>query len=199
MTFQQIVRDSPGYLLKGTLITVPLALTMYILYSVFRAVDQLLPVGVPGLGLVLTLILVGLVGFSSSNVIGHGILESTERFLTRVPLVKLVYTSIKDLINAFVGDKKRFDMPVLLRPSADAQLRLLGFVTRDNLAGLNMPHYVSVYVPQSYNFAGNLVLVPKEFIEPLNISSSEVMTFIVSGGISGLGVGPPLLPANYEG
>ena len=196
MDIRQIVRDCPGYLLRGALITVPLVLTAYILYEVLRTVDQLLPVGVPGLGLVLTLALVGLVGFSSSNVIGRGILESTEHFLKRVPFVKLVYTSIKDLIDAFVGDKKSFDKPVLLRVSADTRARLLGFVTRDGLYGLGMPDYVSVYIPQSYNFAGNLVLVPREWIEPVEASSSEVMTFIVSGGVSGFGVGPRMLPAS---
>jgi uncharacterized membrane protein len=195
MDIRQVLRDLPGYLLRGALITVPLVLTSYIFYWIFTTIDQFLPIGIPGLGVVITLLLVGLVGFFSSNMIGNGILESTERFLKRVPLVKLVYTSIKDLINAFVGDKKSFDKPVLVRLSAESPLKVLGFVTRDGLSGLGMADHAAVYLPQSYNFAGNLLLVPKNLIEPVDASSGEVMTFIVSGGVSGFGVGHPMLPA----
>jgi uncharacterized membrane protein len=138
---------------------------------------------------------VALVGFFSSNVIGSGILESIERQLQRVPFIKLVYSSIKDLINAFVGERKSFDKPVLVRLSADDSVHALGFVTRETLTGLGLPEHVAVYLPQSYNFAGNLVIVPRDAIRPLSVSSGEVMTFIVSGGVSGLGVGRPLLPA----
>lgn len=177
------------------LTTVPLALTGYILYWLFRSVDQLLPIGVPGLGLLITLALVAFIGLLSSNMLGRGVIEAAERALKRVPFVKLVYTSIKDLMHAFVGDRRSFDRPVLFRLSADGQIKLLGFVTREGIPGLNLPHYVSVYVPQSYNFAGNLMLVPRPLVEPLDVPSSEVMTFIVSGGVSGFGIGPKLLPA----
>lgn len=195
MDFRQILRDSPGYLLRGALITGPLVATLYILYFAISTVDQLLPVGIPGLGLVLTLLLVGLVGFFSTNVIGSGIVESMERVVRRVPFVKLVYSSIKDLINAFVGDKKSFDRPVLVRLSNDTRLKALGFVTRDGIVRLGLSDHVAVYFPQSYNFAGNLLLVPKDLIEPIDATSGEVMTFVVSGGVSGFGVGYPLLPS----
>jgi uncharacterized membrane protein len=195
MNIRQIARVCSGYLLRGALISGPLALTAYFLYWIFRTVDQLLPIGIPGLGLVLTLLLVGSVGFFSSNVIGAGILEWLERLLRRVPFVKLVYSSIKDLVNAFVGDKKSFDKPVLVRLSAQSPLRALGFVTRQTLSGLGLSQHSAVYFPQSYNFAGNLLLVPVELIEPLHVSSGEVMTFIVSGGVSGFGIGASMLPA----
>ncbi len=192
---RRLLRECPGYLLRGALVTGPLVLTAYLLYFAFRTLDQLLPLGIPGLGLVISLLLVGLVGFFSSNMIGAGILQATEQFLQRVPLIKLVYSSIKDLINAFVGEKKSFDKPVLVRLSADSQVRALGFATRDGLPGLGLGDYVSVYFPQSYNFAGNLLLVPREWIEPANVSSRELMTFVVSGGVSGLGVEPQLAGA----
>jgi uncharacterized membrane protein len=198
MNFRQILRDFPGYLLRGALISAPLVATLYVLYFIFRTVDELLPIGIPGLGLLITTVLVALVGFLSSNVIGSGILESTERFLQRVPFVKLVYSSIKDLINAFVGDRKSFDKPVLVRLSADDSVRALGFVTREALSGLGLPEHVAVYFPQSYNFAGNLLIVPRDAVRPLSVSSGELMTFIVSGGVSGLGVGGPMLPAGSK-
>lgn len=196
MKIRQILRECPGYVLRGALVSGPLALTLYILYWLFRTVDGLVPVGIPGLGFVLTVLLVGLVGFFSSNVIGSGVVESAERFLGRVPFVKLVYSSIKDLINAFVGEKKSFDKPVLVQLSPEVGVRALGFVTRDGLLGLGLAHHVAVYFPQSYNFAGNLLIVPRELVEPLSASSGEVMTFIVSGGVSGFGVGRPMLPAS---
>ena len=193
MNIRQFVRNSPGYLLRGTLTTVPLALTLYILYWLFHAVDQLLPIGIPGLGLLVTLVLVLLVGYFSSNMLGRSVLEATERGFKRVPFVNLVYSSIRDLVNAFVGDKRSFDKPVLFRFSPDAEVKALGFVTRDGIAGLHLPSHVAVYVPQSYNFAGNLLLLPRELVQPLDVPSGEVMTFIVSGGVSGFGVGRPLL------
>src|SRR5690606_17310753 len=101
--------------------------------------------------------------------------------------VKLLYSSIKDLVGAFVGNKKTFEQPVAVMLSETSPVRALGFVTRDRAAVLGYPDHVAVYLPQSYNFAGNLVLVPKKCVEPLTVGSSELMTFVVSGGISGFG------------
>lgn len=188
------LRKLPSYFLRGALVTTPLALTLYIIGLLLKTIDQILPVGIPGVGLVLTMMLITLVGFLTSNVVGRGVLEATDTFLKRLPLVKLVYTSIKDLIGAFVGERRSFDRAVAVRIAPDSPVRVLGFVTRPGLAALGMPHHVAVYLPQSYNFAGNLLLVPSELVEPLDVSSSELMTFIVSGGVSGLGVGQSLLP-----
>src|SRR5687768_6566281 len=113
MDLRQIMRDTPSYLLRGALVSAPVVLTLYVLYWIFQTVDQLLPIGIPGLGAALTVLLVGFVGFFSTNILGRSVLDSTERFLKRLPFVKLVYTSIKDLIDAFVGDKKNFNRPAL--------------------------------------------------------------------------------------
>jgi uncharacterized membrane protein len=182
------------YFLHGCLVTAPLGLTVYIVWTVLRAIDRLVPLPIPGLGLVTTVALITVIGVFTSNVVGRTVLDLTEGILRRLPLVKLVYTSIKDLVSAFVGDKKRFDVPVAvaLFPGIDA--KQLGFVTRDGLARLGMPGHTAVYFPQSYNFAGSLVLVPHDKIERLDVSASEVMTFIVSGGVSGFGQGESILP-----
>ncbi len=189
-----LLRDLTRYFFRGAFLTAPIALTLYILYWLFQAFDQLLPIGIPGLGLVVTLGFVTLLGFLSSNVIGRTAFDWTERLLRRVPFVKLLYSSIKDLVGAFVGDKKSFDQPVTVRISNDSPLRLIGFITRAQTGALGLHGHVAVYFPQSYNFAGNLVLVPRGLIEPVDASSAEVMTFIVSGGVSGLGVGESVLP-----
>lgn len=188
------LRKLVGYFLRGALVTAPLGLTLYLVLTVLTTLDRVLPVGIPGLGLLITLLLITAIGAFTSNVVGRSVLESTERFMSRVPLVKLVYSSIKDLIGAFVGDRKSFDKPVAVRPQRDSELRLLGFVTRQGLGVLGFPSHVAVYLPQSYNFAGQLVIVPSELVEPIDVASGELMTFIVSGGVSGLGVGQSLLP-----
>lgn len=190
----RIWRRIPRYFLRGALVTAPLAITFYIVYWLLSLFDQLLPVGIPGLGILLTLGIITLAGFLTSNVVGRSMFDSTEAMLKRVPLLKLLYTSIKDLIGAFVGDRKSFDRPVALQLSPGSPLKVLGFVTREGLHQLGYVDHVAVYLPQSYNFAGNLVIAPRELVEPLDVSSGELMTFIVSGGVSGLGVGQSLLP-----
>lgn len=188
------LRKLIGYFLRGALVTAPLGLTLYLVLTVLTTLDRVLPVGIPGLGLLITLLLITAIGAFTSNVVGRSVLESTERFMSKVPLVKLVYSSIKDLIGAFVGDRKSFDRPVAVRPQRDSELRMLGFVTRQGLGVLGLPTHVAVYLPQSYNFAGQLIIVPADQVEQLDVQSGELMTFIVSGGVSGLGIGQSLLP-----
>lgn len=183
-----------SYFLRGCLAVVPVAATAYILYWVVSAVDALLGIPIPGMGLILVFTLISLVGFALSNVIGRRIFQVTDRMLARVPLVKLLYTSIRDLIGAFMGQKRKFGRPVAVRPFPASEVRMLGFLTRDTLAALQLPGHVAVYFPQSYNFAGQLVAVPQELVEPLGVPSSELITFLVSGGASGFGVGAPTIP-----
>jgi len=190
MTLKRLV----GYFVRGCLVLAPLGLTVYILFTILKTIDQWLPIGIPGAGLLLTLIFVTLVGALTSNVVGRSMVDATDRALKRLPLVKLIYTSIKDLINAFMGDKKSFNRPVAVTLNPASGLKALGFITRDGLHALDLPLHVAVYFPQSYNFAGYLAVVPREQIEPLEVNSAELMTFIISGGISGLGVGQSVLP-----
>jgi uncharacterized membrane protein len=102
-----------------------------------------------------------------------------------LPIVKLLYSAIKDILEAFAGDKKSFDKPVLAAVGPGSNAKIIGFVTRESLENLGLEDYVAVYMPQSYNFAGNVLLFPKEAVQPLEIESSQAMAFIVSGGLSG--------------
>jgi uncharacterized membrane protein len=181
------------YFVRGCLVSVPLVITGWIVWKTLSFVDQILPIGIPGMGILVTLSLVTLVGLFTSNVVGKRVFQLTDRALSGMPLVKLLYTSIKDLIRAFVGDHKSFDQPAAVALTPDG-VRILGFVTRDGLHALGMPDFVAVYFPQSYNFAGQLAVVPRSQVELLDAASSEVMTFIVSGGISGFGRGQSLVP-----
>ncbi|MCC6216794.1 MAG: DUF502 domain-containing protein [Polyangiaceae bacterium] len=179
------------YLVRGALTLAPFGVTLWVLVFAFRTVDSLVPIGIPGLGFVVTVALVTLAGFLSSSVLGGTLLKLLEKQLVRVPLLKLVYHSIKDLIEAFVGDHKRFERPVAVPLFTGSDIQLLGFVTRDALDVAGLEGVVAVYLPQSYNFAGNVVLVPRGRVRPLDVASGDLMTFIVSGGVSGFGIAAP--------
>lgn len=171
------------YLAQGALIAVPIAITLYVVVALVRFVDGLLHLDVPGLGLALTLLLLTVLGFIASSVIGGRLVALAEGVLGRLPLVKILYNAIKDLTGAFVGDRKGFDRPVLVRlPDG---LGLFGFATRDALPFPGLDDHVAVYFPQSYNVAGNVVAAPRASVEPLDVKSSELMGFVVSGGITG--------------
>ncbi len=170
---------------EGLFLVVPMAVTVYVVFFVFNFIDGWLSIPVPGLGFVLTIGTIILVGRLASNVFFRGALGSMEKILTRAPFIKLVYTSLKDLIEAFMGEKKRFDQPVVVTLIPGGHAEAIGFVTRQSLDVFGLENRVAVYFPQSYNFAGNLLVVHRDHVRPLNVESSDVMTFIVSGGVSG--------------
>ena len=174
------------YFLKGLVIFVPIALTVFLLVWAFKSLDSLFPEKLPpGLGILLTIILITLIGFIASNFLGRRFFALVEKIFTGLPLVKLLYSAFKDMIEAFAGEKKSFDKPVLAAIAPGSAAKIVGFVTKETLENLGLSDYVAVYVPQSYNFAGNVLLFPKESVQPLEMESAQAMAFIVSGGVSG--------------
>jgi len=172
------------YVVRGALVAAPIGATVYIVFWIVRGVDRLAGVTLPGLGLLLTLGALGLVGFLVSNVLGAQLVRLVEGTLVRLPLVRMLYSALRDLVGAFVGDKRSFDRPVVVSLPGQPFL-LLGFLTREDLAHEALQGYRAVYLPQSYNFAGNLILVPESAVRPIDAPSAEMMTFIMSGGVSG--------------
>jgi uncharacterized membrane protein len=183
-----------NYFLRGLVLVAPLAITLYVCWVIFERIDGWLGLPVPGLGFLVTIVVITLVGFLGSNLITRGMIAIVDTALGRLPFVRLLYTSTKDLLNAFVGEKRRFDKPVLVRISAQSEARMVGFVTQESLGRLGLPGYAAVYFPQSYNFAGNLVVFPSSLLEPLDAASADVMAFIVSGGVTGVPVNRGLTP-----
>jgi len=177
------------YFLNGLLFLIPVALTIYVFFSVFMFADgilgRLLPKKIPGVGLLLTVALVTMFGFLTTNFVTKRFFHFIDAVFNPLPLVKLVYSTVKDVIGAFVGDKKSFDKPVLVTVAPGSDIKAAGFITRDSLEKFNLVDHVAVYFPQSYNFAGNVLLVPKTQVTVLNTDSAELMTFIVSAGITG--------------
>ena len=138
----------------------------------------------PGAGVVLIVVLVTLFGFLAGNFLTRRMLAGLEYLMQRVPLVRLLYTSSKDLLAAFVGEKRRFDKPVMVEVVPGSGARAFGFITQESLAGLGLDGHVAVYFPQSYNFAGSLVVYPATQVHRLDAESAAVMAFIVSGGVT---------------
>ncbi|HEV8659465.1 MAG TPA: DUF502 domain-containing protein [Thermoanaerobaculia bacterium] len=170
--------------LRGLIIVVPIAMTIYILYEIFIRLDRLLTLPTPGLGLLILLAATVLIGALASNFVGRNLLRLTEAVFTRAPIVRIIYAAIKDLLEAFVGDKKRFDKPVAVSLTAAADIRALGFVTQEDLAFLSLPGEVAVYLPFSYSIAGAMVIVPRARVERLEANSASIMALVVSGGVS---------------
>ncbi|WP_086541466.1 DUF502 domain-containing protein [Algoriphagus antarcticus] len=180
-TYRRII----SYFLRGLLFVIPLAVTLYIIYQTILFLDNLIPVPLPGIGILMVLALITFVGYLASLFFAQPIFDWFERGLVKIPLVNIIYTSIKDLMGAFVGDKKKFSSPVKVQLS-DTLIRL-GFITQDDMSVVGEADMVAVYFPHSYNVSGNVFLVPRDKVTPLvGVKSSDVMKFMVSGGVSPL-------------
>ena len=184
-----------GYFIRGLLFVAPLGFTILILYSAFDFVDGLVRINftwdqpnqkifIPGLGFLIVLFGTALIGFVFTRLLPQTIQNWLENGIKHLPIIKIFYSAFKDLISAFVGDKKKFTTGVLVTINKESNIKKLGFLTQEELSVFNLPDMVSVYCPHSYAFSGEMFIVPKEQVQILNISSAEVMKIIVSGGVS---------------
>lgn len=192
----KIGRALLNYLIKGLLIVVPIALSIFIVVWAVTTVDSWLNINnilgvdpktgesrnIPGLGLVLVLFIILSAGIFVTYFVTEPMYNWFQRWLNKLPLFNFIYTSIKDLTEAFVGDEKKFNHPVLVETEGD--MKRIGFLTQSDLSKLDMPGEAIVYFPFSYSFAGQIYVVKKEKIKPLNISAAEAMKLVVSGGVT---------------
>jgi uncharacterized membrane protein len=175
-----------GYFLNGLLIMAPISITIWIVVAVIDWLDSLFDLGIPGLGLSVIVVLLTLLGFIGSSFLVRPFLIMMESLLHKVPLVSIIYSSIKDLFDAFVGDNQKFNKPVMVKMAEGSENYKMGFVTQELLERLNLEDRVAVYFPHSYNFSGELFIVPSKNEIYLDLPSSDVMKFVVSGGVSNL-------------
>ena len=177
-----------GYFARGLVLLAPLAVTITVLWYVFTSVDgwlgQLVKLP-PGAGFVVTVGLITLVGFLGTSFLTRSAVAWMERAMAKLPFVRLVYGSTKDLLNAFVGEKRRFDKPVLLTLIPNGTL-VLGFVTQESMQQLGLIEHVAVYCPHSYAWSGQIYVVPVGLVQALDVNSADAMAFAVSGGVSRL-------------
>ena len=168
--------------LRGLVIVVPIALTLYLLVQAFLTLDQILKLRYRGLGVAVLVLATVLIGALASNFVGRRLFGFAEAMFTRAPIVRIIYAAIKDLLEAFVGNKRRFDRPVTIQ--IGEQVRMLGFITQEELGALGGPGEIAVYVPFSYTWDGCLMIVPRERVTPVAADSASVLAFAVSGGVS---------------
>ena len=192
----RIGRALLNYLIKGLLIVVPIALSIFIVVWAVTTVDSWLNINnifgvnpltgenrnIPGLGLALVIFIILFAGIIVTNFVTEPMYNWFQRTMNRLPLLNFIFSSIKDLTEAFVGDEKKFNNPVLVE--AESGIKRIGFLTQNDLSKLDLPGDAVVYFPFSYSFAGQVYVVSKDKIKPLKMSAADAMKLVVSGGVS---------------
>jgi len=181
-----------SYFLQGVLLVAPVAIIIYILVTVFITVDgwlasniqPLIKVHIPGLGILILFVSLTALGFIGQTALVEPIKKLGNKFIKRIPLLNLLYTSLKDLFSAFVGNEKKFNVPVKVHFNQENNLWKLGFITKESLEEFELEGLTAVYFPHSYNFSGELYLVPTDRVQHLNLSPAELMKFVVSAGVT---------------
>lgn len=176
---------------QGLLIIGPFALTVWIIWYVVTSIDSMIP-GLsenlyPGITFLLVIAATTVIGYLGNRfIIGRFIVDTFDYILEHTPGIKFLYTSLKDVLTSFVGDKKKFNRPVLIKTSSNPEVWRIGFLTQDNLTSVGFPDYVSVYLPHAYAVSGWVVFVQSEDIVILeNVGAAQAMKFAVSGGVAG--------------
>lgn len=188
------------YFLQGLLVVAPVSITFYLIYRFVSAVDSLVPIPVfqqkdaagniiyhnYGLGFVVIIMTLILVGYLSSNFITRKLFNFFDYWLEHTPGIRLIYPPIKDFFEAFAGNKRKFNRAVLINLHGE-NVWQIGFVTDDDAVELGLKDFITVYVPMSYSFAGNMFIVPAGKIKKVNnISAADALKYAISGGISEL-------------
>ncbi|MCO5254545.1 MAG: DUF502 domain-containing protein [Bacteroidia bacterium] len=170
---------------RGLLIVLPISVTIYLLISIFSWLDGLLGFKHTGLGVLLLFAIIIVIGMFGTSLITKPFINLIETLIEKTPGIKLIYTSIKDLLAAFVGDKKKFNKPVMINVEGESVYKI-GFITSESLKDLNMEGYCSVYIPFSYTFSGHLYIVHTSKIKPIDGNPADLMKFVASGGVTQL-------------
>lgn len=185
-----------NYFLQGLLVMAPLAITAYAVYWIVSSIDNLIPlftyrdeagnviVRNYGLGFVVVIAFICLIGWLSSSLIQLRLFSLFDRWLERAPGIRFIYSTVKDFFEAFAGEKKKFNRPVLANID-DNDVWRVGFITQNEMRDFGFTEYVAVYIPMSYSIAGNVYLIPRNRVRPItNISATEAMKFAISGGVT---------------
>lgn len=186
-----------NYFFQGLLFVVPAAVTFYVLIQAVVWMDNLLYITIPvklpgteslhipGLGILIILLSITLLGYIGTRFVRNPFFLMFEGLMERTPLLKVIYSSVKDLIEAFVGEKKRFTQPVLVTVNTQPNLQRIGFITHENLMHIGLEkEKIAVYLPFSYGFNGQLIIIDAVNVIKLNVSGTEMMKFVISGGVT---------------
>ena len=183
---RSVLRKIFRFFIQGLIILAPIAITAYVLYWLFDKVDSILRpyLNIPGLGFAIIIVFVILVGWISSSFLLGSFISIFDHWVERTPGIKFIYSSTKDFFEAFAGDKRKFNKSVLANVFAD-DVWIVGFLTDEEMEKFEMGEdKVAVYVPQAYNFAGQLYILPRDKVRKIeNITSGEAMKYAVTGGV----------------
>ena len=182
--FKRISAKLFSFFVKGLLLLAPVYVTGYIIFNLLDSLDSQFFVQYRGTGLVVLIGIIMIVGFLGSTFISVPVVQIFEVAIIRIPLVGIIYSSLKDLVGAFVGDKKKFNQPVRFMINKENGIQKIGFITQEDLQFIKIKDSVMVYCPHSYAFSGELFIVPFASITLLNFPASDVMKIIISGGVS---------------
>lgn len=181
-----------SYFFQGILYLAPISITIYVIYLIFDFGDNLLREALvaltgremPGLGILIIIVFLTTLGYIGQTIIARPFKVFFYKIIHTIPLLELIYSAIKDFFSAFVGKDKKFNKPVYFRINPGDQACRIGFITNQNLKAFNADDMVAVYVPFSYTFTGETYLVRREAIVPIDAPASEVMKFLVAGGVA---------------
>lgn len=174
-----------GYFFRGLLLLVPVTVIVWALWRVLAYLDSIIPTDIPGLGILILLAIITVSGWLGSTIIFQPLAEIGDEVLQKVPVIKTMYGALKDMMEALVGSKRKFDRPVMVRLGAGMDAYRLGFITQEDLEHLGIANdMVAVYFPHAFAWSGNLVVVPRANVKPLGAEPADVMKFVVSGGVS---------------
>lgn len=174
------------YFFQGIIIISPIAVTAWAAYSIFDIIDTQIPSMPRGVGFLIviaSLIVIGWLG--STFFVWKFLIEFFDSVLERTPFLKFIYGSVKDVVESFMGDKKKFTKPVLVKIRINPEVYQIGFITQQDLNNLGFVNKVGVYLPHSYAVSGVFVIVDKENVTELHINPADAMKMAVSGGMTG--------------
>jgi uncharacterized membrane protein len=189
--------------LQGLLAIAPIALTVYVLYWLAVSAESVLGKGIkfvisesyylPGMGVLAGFLLTLGIGVLLRLWLFRKVFHLAEAILQKIPGIKSIYGSIRDLVGFFDSTKqKEFDKTVMVTVG-DPQVRLMGLVTREDFAdlpaGIGDKDTVAVYLPMSYQLGGFTVMVPKSKIQAVDMKVDQTLKFLLTAGVSAEGKG----------
>jgi uncharacterized membrane protein len=180
------------YFIQGLILFIPIIITAFVIFKLFDLFTSLFSfIGLTNnsylntfFGLAVTIAFIAILGILASSYVFKEIFSFLENKLEHAPFIRHIYSPIKDFTNAFVGNKKRFNRPVLVTTNAESGIEEIGFITQEDLKDFNITDKVAVYLPASYTLSGRLIIVSKNNIKPLDANAAEAMKFVVSGGVT---------------
>lgn len=174
-----------AYFFRGLLLLVPVTVIVWAAWRALAFLDGIIPTDIPGLGILILLAIITVAGWLGTTILFQPLAEIGNEVLQRVPVVKTMYGALKDMMEALVGSKRKFDRPVLVRFGGGVDAERVGFITQEDLGHLGMgTEKVAVYFPHSFAWSGNLLIVPRANVTPLDANPADIMKFAVSGGVS---------------